>query len=342
MIKINENSNIYMLCPANHQTGGTELAHQLVDLLLSKNRNAFIVYVSNDNFVRGEVPEGFRKYNIKVADRPIDDVKNVVICPESIFSFMRNFNNIQIVFWWMSVDNFFMNGPFLSLIRFVGILQLEKALKVLYSRYKATKSLYSGMGLQELVNINNTSLHVYQSTYAKQFLLNKNISELLPLSDYVNTEFLSYKNDNILKQNVILFNPAKGLKFTKKIIKALPSYKFVALEKMSREELAEYFKISKLYIDFGNHPGKDRLPREAALNDCCLIVGKKGSAKYFEDVSIPSHYKFDESDLSNIIKSISYVMSNYSICINEFQFYKKRILLEKTKFQNEVDEIFNL
>ncbi len=37
---------------------------------------------------------------------------------------------------------------------------------------------------------------------------------------------------------------------------------------------------AKLYIDFGYHPGKERMPREACLLDCCLIIGKDGSAKY--------------------------------------------------------------
>ena len=30
----------------------------------------------------------------------------------------------------------------------------------------------------------------------------------------------------------------------------------------------------KLYIDFGGFPGKDRLPREAVMHDCCIITGK--------------------------------------------------------------------
>lgn len=52
---------------------------------------------------------------------------------------------------------------------------------------------------------------------------------------------------------------------------------------------------SKVYIDFGNHPGKDRIPREAAISGCIVITGKRGAAAFAEDVCIPETYKFDES-----------------------------------------------
>ena len=51
---------------------------------------------------------------------------------------------------------------------------------------------------------------------------------------------------------------------------------------------------SKVYIDFGNHLGKDRIPREVA-SGCCIITGKTGADKYKEDVYIGEKFKFDEA-----------------------------------------------
>jgi len=339
MITIKKNSKIYILCPANFETGGTELAHQLVDFLISRNLSAYIVYIANNKYQNAYVPEGFKKYNVRVASEPIDDGNNVIIFPEINFSFIKKFQNIQFIFWWMSVDNFYLRTPIFEVLQFFGLFQ---TLKIAYNRFKTNQNIFGGISINDMKKLNNRFLHVYQSTYAKHTLLNNNVNEILPLSDYINSDFLAEQNLNLPKEDIILYNPAKGLKFTKKIIKLLPKYKFVALEKLTRKELSDYLKISKLYIDFGNHPGKDRLPREAVLNNCCVLVGKKGASKYFEDISISNKYKFDEKDLGLIIVAIEDVILNFDVCKKDFYFYRNRILLEKNKFNSEIEEIFNL
>lgn len=339
MISVNKNSIIYILCPANFETGGTELAHQLIDFLISNNKKAFIVYIANNNYQNANVPKGFEKYNVRVASEPIDDVNNIIILPEINFSFINKFHNIQYVFWWMSVDNFYLRSSMIEVIRFSGLFN---AFKVAYDRFITNQDILSGIGFNDIKNLKNSYLNVYQSTYAKHTLLKNDVNEILPLSDYINSDFLDGQDLDFSKQDIILYNPAKGLKFTKKIIKLLPTYKFVALEKLTRTELSEYLKISKLYIDFGHHPGKDRLPREAVLNNCCLLVGKKGAAKYFEDIAIPDKYKFDEKDLDLIVEAIKDIILNFDVCKNDFHFYRNRILLEKNKFHSEIEEIFNL
>ena len=39
-------------------------------------------------------------------------------------------------------------------------------------------------------------------------------------------------------------------------------------------------------MDFGFHPGQDRLPREAALLKNCIITNREGSAAFYKDVPI--------------------------------------------------------
>ena len=47
-------------------------------------------------------------------------------------------------------------------------------------------------------------------------------------------------------------------------------------------------------MDFGFHPGQDRLPREAAILKNCIITNKEGSAAIFQDVPIADEFKFNE------------------------------------------------
>ena len=84
---------------------------------------------------------------------------------------------------------------------------------------------------------------------------------------------------------------------------------------MSPIEVQELFKKSKVYIDFGYHPGKDRIPREAAVNDCCIITNREGSAKNNIDIPIFDKYKFSEpiKDQTKIFELISDIFANYKL-----------------------------
>lgn len=338
MIPINLDSKIYVLCPAGIQTGGTELAHQLVDALLHKNLNAFIVYTEKNKIIPAFTPEGFMNYHLQAASNVDDKANNVLVCPESMFEFIEQFRKIQILCWWMSVDNFYRTSTLFSQLLFFGPYQ---TLKNIYARYLRNQKLVDNVRLSRLKKNKNIRLHLYQSKYAENFLLSKKMTDLMPLSDYINQEFQdNYAGYEGKKENIILYNPKKGFESTKKIILQMPSYEFVPIQGMNRSELNFCLKKAKLYIDFGNHPGKDRLPREAAANYCCLIIGKKGSAAYYEDIPIPDNYKFDERKISEITEMIKDILKNFDMHIRLFSIYREGIKCEKEVFEKEVDAIF--
>jgi len=143
---------------------------------------------------------------------------------------------------------------------------------------------------------------------------------------------------------VVLYNPKKGFEFTKKLIERAKHIDFLPLENMSREQLVNVFNRSKLYIDFGYHPGKDRLPREVALNGCCVITGMRGSARFFEDVPLANVFKFDEkaAGVDSIIARIDDVLANYEKIIPKYDFYRTQILSEKEIFEEQVRRIFKV
>ena len=111
-----------------------------------------------------------------------------------------------------------------------------------------------------------------------------------------------------------MYNPKKGYEFTKKLIsKANNTIKFIPLENLTCSEVRDLLLKSKIYIDFGNHPGKDRFPREAAMCGNAILTNKKGAAKYNEDVPINKIYKMDDVDnnIDKILEKIFYIFENY-------------------------------
>ena len=111
---------------------------------------------------------------------------------------------------------------------------------------------------------------------------------------------------------------------------------------MTRDEVVGLLRKAKVYIDFGEHPGKDRIPREAAISGCCVITGKKGSAAFSEDVAIPEKYKFQDvpSKIPDISGAVRKCLENYDEETRNFESYRDRIRAEESRFDSDLSSIF--
>lgn len=335
------NKKIYAYCLSSVVTGGCELIHQLIDYLNNHGCDASIVYVGNKSH---SIPDAYSKYNIKVSESIPDEENTIVVCGEGFLYLASQYKKAQVILWWLSVDNAYNDGvqlPYMSLYD-VFKWNVRTGLRCIKLRIK--NHIYHGFfSIKQIKELN--SINGYQSEYAKLYLESLGFHNLVPLKDYINTTYYQAdKVNNSKRSPKVLYNPRKGIEFTKKLIQLAPEFEWVPLQGMNREQLLETFQTSMLYIDFGNHPGKDRLPREAALNGCCIITGRRGAAKNDVDINIPTCYKFDENVTppNIIIKKIKYILENYDNCKTDFLSYQNNILGEKEEFENQIDILFGL
>ncbi len=337
---MNKYNKIYMLAPYRYATGGVELCHQLVDRLRNLQLEAYIVYVSETGEICNDttVTESYKKYNIEIATTIEDKKENILVLPEVFFEFSCKYKAIQIGCWWMSVDNHYLTSTLLEALCFHK--SWINRLKIL-KRYFINGQYHTKCSLSYLKAEEQRITHYYQSIYAQYHLYSNGFSKVLPLSDYINKELFQTENSSI-KEDIVLYNPAKGYKFTQTLIKQVPEIKFIPLKGYNRNELNELFRKAKLYIDFGNFPGKDRLPREAVINGCCIITGKLGASFFYEDVPIPESYKFEVKSkyIPQIKEKIKYVLKNYHVCFPDFNFYRQRVSQEEHIFYQEIEQIF--
>lgn len=324
-------TKFYIYCPAGKVTGGAELLHQLADVLNKNNYKAYIVYYGNHSH---SIPDDYKKYQINVSDAIIDSVENVVVLYEGCFEPLENIKNAQVVLWWLSVDNFYLCQPsnikLKDLAEYSGLLFFKELLKKFLKKRK--KFIFS---IEQLTKKENIVFNAYQSEYAKDFLLKHDFGNLIPLKDYVNDEYVYDEKIAKGKENIVLYNPKKGIKFTKKLIAASPDIEWVPIQNMTRAQVKQTMLKAKVYVDFGYHPGKDRIPREAAMCGCCVVTGKCGSAGYYKDVPIDENrYKFNQKkkDIPFIISRIKELMNDYDLLINDFASYRDAIAAEKKEF----------
>jgi len=322
-LNITKNTKVYILCPPHYATGGTELLHQLCHELNKLKIKSYIYYYP---FKRNPTADRFLVYDINTTREIENSKNNIFIGPEIDNFVLFKYKLIQKVIWWLSVDNHFKNKE----IR-------KKNLKIRIKDNLLNRNCFDFGN-----NKSNSVIHFAQSEYAVEFLKKKNITDIYFLSDYLNNIYLNSKNEFKNRKDIILYNPKKGIKIVNKLIKKNPILNWIPIINMTPNQVLNLLKSAKIYIDFGNHPGKDRFPREAAMAGCCVMTNRNGSAANSKDVQIPEEYKIDLSLVSEfeIIKKLKYCLSNYDIEVKKFENYRNIIKQEKENFKKDIINIF--
>lgn len=350
MIHIYPNTKIYILVPAGIKSGGPEFLHQLAFYLRKHlNLNAFLYHIPIHH--KQPVPEQYQRYNNSIINEIEDNENNVLISPEvsHLLKAMSNFNKIRKIIWWLSLDNYFYD-KFLNenKIKSIFFRSLNKLFQFLNSTLfieltDVARKKYLHFNLMDDKLVSQASVNICSARHVEKSLLNYEILNVVYISELLNEEFLKISWDASAKENIIAYNPKKGIRFTKKIIKRAADLKFIPIQrKLSKDEVISLLKKAKVYIDFGNHPGRDLLPREAAMLGCCVITNKRGGAKLYADLAINDEYKFDETqnNLTQIIKKINECITEYNIKVQDYEFYRKGIINEPKIFLNGLREFF--
>lgn len=315
---------VFVCCPGGVVTGGPELLHQFVHELRENNVDAYIIYSPFDKTF--ETPEQYQHYNVAIANFSESSyLDSVVVLPEVNTGMAKLFSGAHIAIWWLSVDFYYShtgNNPFKEYVR--DKLNVIRGLRLPLAKLKS----YS---------------HYAQSEYARLFLKSKHIQSRM-LTDYLGAAHMCGSEKNTThsaREKIIAYNPKKGIHFTNQLMQRNPEIDFVPIINMTPAQVRELLSRAMIYIDFGNHPGKDRFPREAAMAGCCIITGSKGSAANGIDIPIPKKYKLNENskDVFLVFDSlVNEIFYDYASHILDFNDYKKTITLEPTKFKEQVIE----
>lgn len=312
----------FIVCCPKAETGGPECLHQLVHELRNLGHDAFIAYYPFGQTFKP--PNAYSCYDAPQAEL-VDSQTTLVVVPEVATWIIRRLRKAQTSVNWLSVDFYY------ERLRVSALRDLAK-------RYASL--LTSRASLWELRN----SAHFAQSHYALSFLRSKGLNARL-LGDYVGPQHLETKGGLPYQKrtNTIIYNPQKGMKYTNKLIAACPEFTFIPLQNLDRSQVIELLVRSKLYIDFGHHPGKDRAPREAAIHGCCVITGCRGSAGFSRDVPIPEFYKLDEcrpnfAERFRIVAGA--ILADTESHTKEFETYRQIIRDERLLMQRQLADTF--
>ena len=184
------------------------------------------------------------------------------------------------------------------------------------------------------------SLHLVQSHYAYQYLLDRGVSphKILYVSDYIGENYGKFRLPATFRQNIALYNPKKGEDVILPLIDKTAWLKWIPLRNLTEAQMIAVMEAAKVYVDFGHHPGKDRIPREAASCGCCVITNREGSAAFYEDVPIPDLYKIKNvsEEYDDVTELLMDICDNWEEHNKQFEHYRYFISLERQKFSEDV------
>lgn len=323
-------AKVLVICPGAAMTAGPEALHQLVAEINALGQPAEIVYHPFDRSF--ETPAAYRKHGAPVG-RYADEAGTLILFPEIFTTLALKVRQAEPAIWWMSVNNF-------TGVRY-GRPWRDK---LRYWKY-TLKGQRPWGGVKALAHLRQFA----QSDYARDFLAGHGLASQ-PLSDpipaYTEPAYLAALPPRLAaaqRADTILYNPNKGAQFTARLMAAYPQWRFRPLRGLDREQLAQAFLDAKLYIDFGHHPGKDRLPREAAIHGCCVITARHGSAANPVDVPIPERCKLDVKDprfVERFGELVADLFANFEERSRELAGYRDVIAREPITWREQVRVAF--
>lgn len=178
----------------------------------------------------------------------------------------------------------------------------------------------------------NPRVHLAQSFYAANHLTRHGQKPVM-LTDYVNKAFANYKDK---RKPVIAVNPAKGKSLIETFKKVAPDLAVLELKGYGREELVNVLNHTMVYIDFGHHPGRDRLPREAAVCGNVVFINNVGAGRVQLDYPVDPHYRFEWDQLEQLAWDVRNVLDNYDDHFALQEPFRNEIESQKELFDYEV------
>ncbi len=302
-------NRIRVVYPRGVRTGGPEALHQLVDAMRSAGAPAWLS--PHPRTLGRKRIEDYRRYDAPELKGPLDQPGDVVIAPEYFLTDLLALRVARGFCWWLSIDNcpWFRTERYFA-DRSAGVadspgLRDLRALAIVARRPRSWR--------EDLARLE----HLAQSEYARDYLERRAGVRAAALSEFISHEggVAERANASVRAGDVprIAFNPAKGARLTRRVQEGLGQEAlWEPIAGLSPEAVRERLGRADVYLDLGGHPGKDRLPREAALAGAVTVVARRGAGAYAADVPVPDWHKvaMDGDPVANAVAALRDVLAD--------------------------------
>ena len=312
---------VYVASPLGQRTGGPEALTLLVHSFRQRGIEAYLIPMRN--FRGKENHPEYGIYDFEVADRIADpDRDHFVLTEVSPIESRRDLQQVpddHIWMLWLSVNfspipqaryyaatqddcSFFpsgtqeglpdlwpydhtpiTSGPFRTWREANRRTRSAGLRRVAAAPIEAASIEYARRTVQRSINFGT------QSFYGQSFVRRHLNREAFIITDYPRP--MPSVADVNRQPHVVAYNGAKGQWKIRELQALLPGVEFRPIQGMSFDEVCRTLAASALYIEIGHLPGRDRLPREAALLGTPTVMLARGAGFCWGDFPIGIDYR---------------------------------------------------
>lgn len=178
------------------------------------------------------------------------------------------------------------------------------------------------------------AFHFAQSHYALRHLQSNGLQGSI-LGDFI-PECFAWSSP--IKTKTVAVNPAKGGELFLEFSEKNPDLEFVAISGMDRSQIIDTFRRCMVFVDFGHHPGKDRMAREASMCGAVVFVRRAGAAIGPDDVPLDEAFKFD-ADCDGLRAKLDEVFDNFPVVHARQKIYRAATKAERNEFDLNIKNL---
>lgn len=315
--------------------------HQLAGSVANRGYYSAMIYPPY-GYGKGIVPFYEQVYNLKhveTREENLDDPDTVQVLPAG---------------WGPDCYPFQKGGH--SCIKVKGD-NLYKSTKIMYWLGFTPWQLWEQHGIDSPVDLTHPNIkkmyHACQSQFCYDYLINSKLVSpelVFFLREYTHDVFMhseeEIQNSLPQRENIVLYNPLKGPANSQAIIDVCKDLncEFVPIQDMHHNDMSVLGMKSKIYIDFGPYPGREKIHREMAVCGCSIITGSDGCANNPIDVPSGSRKFFRQGghyDWIAVKKQIIWDLKHHAEAVNDLHMihYRQSVRAEKDRFENDVNHM---
>lgn len=323
-------AKIVILVPLAARTGGPEACYQLSDSLLRQGFEAEVWPVAPEDQqtlrravgrrarlvrdalafpVRENAIDEYLRYRVRPYPGLSTDPATVFVLPEIYAWAVPLFAGAKVLLWWLSVDNAF------------------EALARINLNYLRLPNVH----------------HACQSVYAWRTVRALGFPATV-LSDHTVVPAVEVLPVDRRPLKVCVNAGAKVIFDLRRVWSMIrdrdPEIDLVGIREMTRDEVYRQFSASRLYVDLGQFPGKDRMVREALLLGANVLVARAGAAANERDYPFPREFRWDLAGPATLTERVLSMVRHPEAFAARLEPARDRIRRERSIFDREVVETF--
>lgn len=181
--------------------------------------------------------------------------------------------------------------------------------------------------------------HIFQSRHAAEQRAAEAIRGWM-VTDYLRSEyFAGVKPVPVRERARLIACNHRSAAWLAQAAPGMAGFKFEVIENCPPDRVTRILGRSRYFVDVGWHPGRDRMPREAAMLGCVVLCGRQGAAAYPEDMPLAEELRLVDHDPRLLAACVSDCERNLEQAEASMGRYRAWINGQEATFRAEVDRL---